>query len=61
MGMVSNMCADVQRGACLEPGGVHDCAVQYKATPANKPPQFTDPRNSQAGRQAGRHTAVTAS
>ena len=37
MGVISNMCADIQRGTCLEPGGIHHCAVQNEAASANTP------------------------
>ena len=58
MGVVGNMRAHIQRGTCLEPGRVHDCAVQDEATPAcTAPPSqpYID-----GYRQAGRRVSSLA-
>ena len=56
MGVVGDMRAHVQCGACLEPGGIDHCTVQDEATPAANPlpPQLHQDRNRrpEATRQA---------
>ena len=58
MSMVGNVRAHIQRGARLEPGGVHNCAVQDETAPAESPACLNNSA-MRAGRKGGRWLADT--